>query len=361
MPFTRPTLTQIVDRIRGDFKSGLGLTTILRRSFLDVLAKAEGGASHTLHGHIEWASEQLFPDTADEEFLLRWGTIFGVPRNDATFAEITVEFTGTTGGNVPLGTIIQRADGVEYEMQAAVVVPVLGTAQGIATASIAGLSGNISNGSTLSLLSPIAGVQSTAVVIGTVVEGEDQESIENYRTRVIERIQSPPAGGTVNDYIAFAKIAGVTRVWVTPTGLGEGTVVVYFVEDGQPVIIPTQAKIDEVLAAMLPLIPVTADLYVAAPVAVPLNLTIALSPNTVEVQTAVEAEIADMLLREAEVGGSFKAVGQINSGTISLSKINEAISLAADEDDHVLISPTTDVLASQGKLVVPGVLTFTTL
>jgi len=74
MAFTRPTLTQIIERIKSDYKSGLGLQTILRRSFLDIFAKAFGGASHTLHGHISFGIfEKFFPDTGDEEiniFLL---------------------------------------------------------------------------------------------------------------------------------------------------------------------------------------------------------------------------------------------------------------------------------------------------
>ena len=58
MAFNRPTLSQIVERIKGDIKSGLGLTAILRRSFEDVSAKALGGASHTLHGNIQYGIEQ---------------------------------------------------------------------------------------------------------------------------------------------------------------------------------------------------------------------------------------------------------------------------------------------------------------
>ena len=47
MSFTRPTLTQIITRIKTDFKNGLQLTAILRRSFEEVYAKAIGGTSHT--------------------------------------------------------------------------------------------------------------------------------------------------------------------------------------------------------------------------------------------------------------------------------------------------------------------------
>ena len=39
MPFSRPELTVIIDRVKTDIKGGLGVATILRRNFLDIIAK----------------------------------------------------------------------------------------------------------------------------------------------------------------------------------------------------------------------------------------------------------------------------------------------------------------------------------
>ena len=367
MAFTRPTLQQIVDRIQGDFKSGLSLPTILRRSFLDVFSKAFGGTAHTLYGFIEDAKNQFFPDTADEEFLLRWGSIFGVVRNPATFAELNIEVTGTTGGTIVTGTTYQRSDGALYLVQADIIVPASpGTATGSIVADESGDAGNISDGSTVSLTSPVAGVESNATITSAAVEGEDQETIDNYRTRVIERIQQPPAGGKATDYIAFAKtVTGITRVWVGPGVSGEGTVVTWSVEDDESPIFLSPAKIAEVQIAVDNLKPISADHTAATPIETAVDMDIRLKPNTVEVQDAVLAELEDMFLREAQVTGAIDplqvGLGVFYNGQIPLSKINEAISLAADEQDHVLDSPTLDVIPITGGLATLGTVNFSTL
>lgn len=367
MAFTRPTLKTIVDRIKADFKAGLGLQTILRRSFLDVFAKAFGAASHSLHGHIDYAiNKKFFPDTGDEATVIKWGTLYNLPRNEATFAQLTIEFAGTTGGTVVAGSILKRADGVQYELDADVTVAAASTAQGTMTAVEAGSNGNIDDGSTVSLQSPVAGVESEAEVISTVIEADDLEPIEDYRVRVLERMQKPPSGGTVADFIAFAKtVTGVTRVWVLPDHLGEGTVGLTFVQDNDNPIIPSPAEVDEVQEAVTELMPVNVDLTVFAPTTTSINPVIKLKPNTVAVQNAVIAELNDMLAREAQVRDASNpdqvGLGVQFTGVIPLSKINEAISIAADENDHVLVSPTADVQPQTGGLVVLGTPTFQTL
>lgn len=367
MAFTRPTLQQIIDRIQADFKSGLSLPTILRRSFLDVISKAFAGVSHTLHGAINFAKEQLFPDTANEENLLRWGVIFGVDRNDATFAELNIEVPGTTGGTIVQDTEYQRSDGQRYTVKADIIVPVApGTATGVIKAVNSGDAQNIDDGSTISLLSPVAGVETDATVLSTAVEGEDQETIENYRTRVIERIQQPPAGGKATDYIAFAKtVTGISRVWVGPNTLGEGTIVTWSVEDDESPIFLSPAKILEVQIAVDNLKPISADHTAATPIDTPMNPTIRLKPNTAEVQAAVIAELEDMLTREAQVADAIDpeqvGLGITFDGNIEISKITEAISLAPGEDDHVLVSPTTTITPVTGGLVTLGTVTFITL
>lgn len=367
MAFTRPSLTTIIERIKGDFKSGLSLQAILQKSFLSVFAKAFGGASHTLHGHIEFGiEEKFFPDTGDEETVIRWGTLYDLPRNDATFAQLTIEFTGTTGNTLTLPTTLVRSDGVLYDLDSETVVPASGTVQATVTCQQAGDIGNMDPADELSLQSAVTGVESTAEVINTVVEGEDQESLEDYRTRVLQRLRNPPSGGTVNDYIGYVlQTPGITRAWVIPNGLGAGTVVTYGVEDNEDPIIPDSAKIDEMQETVDALKPVTADHTAAAPVATPLNPTIQLKPNTTVVQNAVIAELEDLLAREAQVAGASDpeqvGLGVTFDGSIKLSQINEAISIAAGEEDHVLDSPTADVVPATGGLATLGTVTFSTL
>jgi len=93
--------------------------------------------------------------------------------------------------------------------------------------------------------------------------------------------------------------------------------------------------------------PVTANVVVVAPIAVTLNLTIALTPNNTLVQAAVQAEVEDMLRREALPGG-----------TLLLSHLREAISIAAGETNNVLITPTADVTYADGEMAIMGTITW---
>ncbi len=372
MSFTRPTLQQIKDRVEADFKTGLSLSTVLSRSFIKVFALAISGASHVLHGFVSWALRQFFTDTSDEAYLVRDARIFGVERKEASFAEIEIEITGTDGVPVPGRDSVpgpaarfQRSDGFEYEVKAE-VTPSGGTVLATLVALTPGDVGNVADGSTLSLTSPISGIVSDAIVQQTLIEGEAQETVEQLRTRLLERKRNPPAGGTVADYIQFAKtVPGVTRVWVFPGWLGQGTVAVSFVEDNENPIIPSPAKVDEVQAAILELCPIEADATAFAPVATPINPTIRITPNTQAVRDAVTAELEDLIFREAQVRGAIDparvADGISFTGILPISKIREAISVAAGEDDHELVSPTESPQPFEGGLLTLGTITFQTL
>jgi uncharacterized phage protein gp47/JayE len=98
--------------------------------------------------------------------------------------------------------------------------------------------------------------------------------------------------------------------------------------------------------------PVTADVTVLAPVAVPVDMTIGLSPNSSAVQTAVTSELADLFRRAAQVEDG------TGSGRILISHISEAISLATDEDDHLLVTPVADLTFSDGEIGTLGTITF---
>ena len=285
MPFQRPTLLQIIQRAEGDLKTALNIVSILRRSFLAAIARMVAGASHVLHGHMVFISKQIFPDQAEDEFARRWGSIYGIEQNPAEFAQLEIDVTFSAAGTVPALTIWQRTDSVEYVTDADIDALGAGVETGTITAKVAGDAGNHNNGEVVALQSPITNVSGDALVSSTVVEGEDQESIEAYRQRIVDRIQAPPAGGTVEDYKAFAKsVTGVTRVWVLPGYIGEGTVGVSFVEDDDVPIIPDAASVAAVQLAVDLQKPVTANAIVFAPIDNVTDLNISIKPNTVAVR-----------------------------------------------------------------------------
>lgn len=348
MPFSRPTLQELINRTGADAVARLGLEDLLRRDDMQVLTRVLSGAAHSLHGHVAWLAEQVIIDTAEAEYLERWANIWGVERKPAAAAVGNVTLTGTNGVVIPAGSALVRTDGVEYTTNAEVTISG-GTATVAVTASQAGAAGNALAGITLNLVSPISGVNSQATVAaGGLVSGADTETDDALRARLLARIQAPPHGGAKADYIAWAlEVAGVTRAWVYPGELGLGTVTVRFVRDDDASIIPDAVEVQSVQDHINALRPVTSAVTVVAPIAAPLNLTIALTPNTSTVQAAVLVEIKDLLRRAAEPGG-----------TILISHLREAISLAAGETNHVLTVPSADVAHTVGQIATMGIITW---
>lgn len=341
MPFERPTLAQLVDRTQADIEARLpGADSRLRRSVLGVLARVFAGVAHLLYGFLDWAWKQMFVTLAEGAILRSLhASKWGIPALAETYAGGNVTFAGVNGSVIPSGTLLQRSDARQYRTTAEATI-VAGAATVPVEAVVAGKDGNAAAGSTLTLVSPVAGVHAAATVAaGGLVGGEDEETDDALRARILERIQDPPHGGAKADYRRWAKqVAGVTRAWIeiVEDVPGHKRVIVRFVMDGKAdTIIPTTEEVAIVQAWIdgEDVRPVTAEVTVAAPVAVPLAITIqGLTPSTQAVKDAIEAEIRDLISREAEPGA-----------TILLSHIREAISIAAGEADHVLVAPAADV------------------
>jgi uncharacterized phage protein gp47/JayE len=106
---------------------------------------------------------------------------------------------------------------------------------------------------------------------------------------------------------------------------------------------------DQALVAehIWPVQPVTALVYVIAPVAAPLDVTLTgLSPNTSDMQAAIVASLGDMFLVEAQPGG-----------VIFPSQVYEAILTTPGIQHFTVTSPTLPFQAAPGALAVMGTLT----
>jgi len=348
MAFNRPSLLDLINRTRNDIVSRLPGSDILRRHNAEVYARALSGTAHGLYGFIDWLSRQLIYDTAEGAWLERWASIWGITRKAAASASGSVTFTGSNGAPIPSGTVLSAYDNVLYATSADGTIA-SGSAVVAVSASSAGVSGNRATGQTFTLQAPISGITASAVA-GAMTGGADIENDDSLRSRLLARIKQPPQGGCKADYSAWAlAVAGVTRAWVYPLELGAGTVTVRFMMDGTYAGgIPLAGDVAAVAAHIDPLRPVTAAVTVVAPVAVPLNFTISgLSPSTVAVKAAITQALTDLIAREATPGG-----------TIYLSHINEAISGAAGEFDHVLTVPSANVTNTTGNISTMGTITW---
>lgn len=344
MPFDVPNLPTLIARAGSDIEGSQSL----RRSDAAVLARVHSGAAYGLYQYLAWQFAQLFPDTAEEEMLLRHGEGRGVYRKAATQAAGAVTVTGTTGAVVPAGTRLTTADDLLYEaIDGAVLVA------GVATFNVRavepGLLGDQLAGTALQMVSPVVGVNSEALVAAAgLTGGTDIEDIAAYRARVLERYRLVPHGGNADDYVTWAKEqAGVTRAWTKRNWVGPGTVGVFVVNDAANPITPAAPELAAIKAGIEAKRPVTAELYVLAPVLVAVQYTIRVTPDTPRVRAAVESALQALHERESELGA-----------TLLRTHITEAISGAVGEVDHQLTVPAADVVPTASQLLVYGGVTW---
>lgn len=359
MPFARPTLPELVTRVRADFKSRLGLTgELLRRAMAKVLGDVWAGTTHMLHGNIEHAVRQLFATTADREFLIIIGAFYGLSPKAATFAAGTVLVTGVATTPIPIGSVLVRDDAITYTTDGAEVIGGGGTVSVAVTCEIAGSIGNLDTGELLSFETPITDVDSDVTVEAPgLAGGIDEEDTELFRARLLLFIQEPPMGGTDTDYVIWTlETPGVaaTRVFVYRHESGLGTVTVRFMVDdpvtGAPVV-PSGGEVALVQAFIDGERPITAEVTVAAPVLAPVAFTISITPDNASTQAAVEAELDDLFFRGEPGDGAGR-------GTVLLSQMQVAIGIAQGVDDFTLTVPAADVVPALGDLPTKGVVTF---
>ncbi len=364
MAWTRPTLATIDTRIQSDLESRLDDSqTFLRRAITKVLARIYAGAIHLLYGFLEYMQRQLFITTAENEFLDKHGIEFGLPRTAAVKGTGSGTATGTTGTVIPVNTELQSAAGVVYLTDAAATI-VAGVATIAITAKVASSDGNESGGVILTFVSPITDINTSFTLDSNgISNGADEELKAAYSSRILTRKRKPPHGGADTDYEMWAKeISGVTRAWTIQAWQGIGTIGLAFVRDDDsgiifPDLTERTAVYDYIISHTDPGsgemigIPVTAipGFKIIELTAKTINMTIAIYPNTVTVQTNIITQLKNLFY---DKGGS----GQ----TIYRSWVQEAISAATAEDRNRVIIPTIDseLTASTSELQVLGVITW---
>ncbi|WP_304671239.1 baseplate J/gp47 family protein [Neisseria bergeri] len=335
MAFERPSLPELCRRVELDISSRLSPYPHPQEGDVaSVFGAALGAASHLLHGHLDWIAQQMLPITAAGDELDRHArTWLTVPRKPAAFAG----GQATVSGSLPLvGDELRREDGVRYSVRA-----VAGNTVQL-DALEPGLSGNAGAGAVLRYSGGTATVDSGGLAGGAVAESD-----EDLRERLLQRIRNPPMGGSVSDYIRWSlEVPGIARAWVKPNS-GEINHVVVYVAGGDN-IVPNSTLLDAVRQHLELLRPVTARVSVVAPRLKTVAHRIKVYPDTAAVRQAVENSLRLFYRREASLGS-----------VIRISRISEAVSLAAGETHHMLLAPIADVVCEQDEIAVPGGISWT--
>ncbi len=344
MPFNKPTLQELVNRIQADLESRLSTQTpvgnnvtysaSLRRSTSGVLAQVQASASYLLLGYLDFLAKQVMVGTAESDYLYRWAHVWGVKEKSATFANGCVVFKGEEGRVIAEETKLLRSDGVEFKVAKAVAIKQRSATVRV-EALLLGGDGNTPPNTTLTLILPLAGVQSNAAVTEAgITGGLDAEKDDSLRERLLQRIQEPPHGGAVSDYEQWAReVPGVARAFVYPNYFGLGTVGITFLSEGTDSRIPDVAHVARVQTHIDEQRPVTADVLVFAPTVVPVALIIKATSLNTTVQATIEAELRAWFIQKAYPGMLLR-----------VARLQDVIFQATgNSEDYVLIVPAHNI------------------
>lgn len=394
MPWPRPTLTTLRTQVASDISSGMpGTDGTLRFSNLNITGSALAGLAYLHYGYIDWISLQSNPFTATDEFLEAWAALKNVFRKGAQAATGTWTATGTPGEDIPVGTVLVRGDQYTYQTTADMQIGAGGTVTIPITAILPpidpinnptgnGAIGTLVVGSTLTLETAIANVQSSGTVAASLTPGANIELDDSLRTRMLFAYQNPPQGGDQGDYVEWATdVPGVTRAWCLPNGFGAGTVVLYVMLDSSesefngfpqgsngvsqydqgPGNLPrgTAATGDQLAAAnaIITEQPVTALLYLCAPIADPINFTISgIAGASAATKAQIAATISGIFVQYGAPVGA-PGSGNVNA-TVDLEYIESAIADIPGTTGFVIESPSANITGTLGQLPVLGTVSY---
>lgn len=388
MPYSRPQLTDLRNQVLQDINSaqisnssGTLLVALLQKAVLRVVAYAQAGLSYEHYGYLDWISKQAIPWTAEDEFLEGWAALRGVYRQPAAKTTGSATWTVSSSGlSVPSGAALTRADGAQFVTTAASTTSGSSTTAPI-QALIAGAAGNFDANTIFALANPIAGIQANSTASSQTTAGADQEADDSLRTRMLTVYAAPPQGGDRQDYIEWAlAVPGVTRAWISPNGMGAGTVNLFFMMDnaeaahsgfpqGTNGVATNEPRASAATGDQLTVAnvifaqqPVTALVYVTAPTSQPINFTVSSlgSNNTTAMQAAITAALTDMFVRLASVGGTVNPADGSAWPAIDESEWYAALNAIPGLTQYVIGTPSTPIVSNSGALPVLGTITFST-
>lgn len=362
MAYAVRSLADISKAVRGAIRQYLpGTDASLKENVLTVLAKTVALLAHEYELRLAWIERQLFLSTATSEALVRLQAAeLGVLQRPASAAAGRVEGTGAPNATYPAG-VRYLSGAATYVTDAPFTADALGRFSATLRAERTGFAGNRDEGASLDLVDP--GSQPTlsasvTVAAGGLGGGADIESLEDLRARALKRKATPPAGGALADYEGWAlEVPGVSAAYAAQFDNGAGRVGAWVLFEGRPNGIPTEADLAAVEAAIVGRRLVRAEFVAVAPVPGSVDITVALTPDSVAERAAVTAALQGFF--DPTATGS-RIVPGLPGAPFSLpvAWISEVISAVPGESRHVLVEPASGPVFSAGQLPVLGTVTF---
>ncbi len=192
---------------------------------LRVVALGLADASYNLRQ----AQLDVMPDTAEGEFLVRHGNVWGVAQKGAvgSAGDSVLRVTGVAASVVPVfEPLTHTPSQLLFETRSGGVIPAAGFLDVDIAALSTGIGTNLEQDQELTFDTPPAGIDAAARVLFDLEGGLDIESDPDYQARILDRIGEPELGGSRADFEKWVLEAAdfVATAYVYPTRNGLGTV-----------------------------------------------------------------------------------------------------------------------------------------
>lgn len=296
--------------------------------------------------YIDRAGKQSMLKYSYSGFVDNLGLLKGVTRADASPAQTTLRFTGSTTRNsataIPQGTRVATSGGTYFETDEYAEIPALSTTVDVsATCTVTGTEGNgLAVGELSTIVDPIAYVASVTNTTATE-GGAEIESDEDLAERIFLAPGAYSTAGPEDGYLYHAKQYSASVGDVVATSDQEaGTVdIVFLMDDGTSPGAEMIAGLEEYLQDGN-IRPMTDLVTVAAPTEVSYTITLSYyinrsdSARAVAIQTAVAAAVDEYTTWQ-------RAIGQ----DINPSKLG-ALIMAAGAKRVAITTPVHTVVAA---------------
>jgi uncharacterized phage protein gp47/JayE len=304
---------------------------------------------------------EILPQVSSITTLTRSGsTAYAITASDHHLVDgATPIISGAvqTEYNITATITVTSATTFNYTISGTPVTPATGTIissytfASVQVSSITyGVDTNLDSGSELFIVTPIAGVNSSAFVqYDGVTGGTDQETDSIFRNRYLYAYQHPVSFFNVAELtIQARKITGVDRVFVHEITPDIGQVTIYFTMSADNVI-PTPSEVVIIKNKILEIKPAHVDpndVIVSAPTPVPVTFNFStLVPNTSTMQDAIKANLEQMFKEVPEVGYNL-------SQDAYRSTIQQSVDPATGNfvTSFSLSSPSGNIVCATGQL-----------
>jgi uncharacterized phage protein gp47/JayE len=362
-----PTLASTMARVRraltGEYDNqGVSLDAFQATNLLHPLSTQLGHLLQQMYVFAREAASQATPFGATGANLNAWLAFYKVPVPTEQTASGSVAVTGRNDATIPAGTaIIRVADGLIYTTTSLVT---FGTSESVeivdVVAEAPGSDYNTAAGEALELALISDDIDPECISQG-ILGGSNPADEDSKVALMSARLAQSLTAKSEQDYrrLALESTSAVRDAFVVAAGRGPGTVAIFPTmklptgSESWEVLPPTSGELAGIQDYIEERRGVNDRIFVEALTLRSVPLSIALTPNTAEMQATV---LDALRARFAEAYDAAKY-------TIPNSEISGAISAANGEVSHTLLNvdgdgPDADVIAAFGELAQVGTITW---